>query len=81
MDSNQSPPKTPWYYRPWIVILLLFFVLGPFGLPLVYKSPYFGRKAKIFLTLLTVAYTAYVVWATVKIVQVTISSLTSALQI
>ena len=71
--------KIPWYYRPWVVVLLLFFVLGPFGLPLVYKSPCFGRKAKILLTLLTAAYTAYVIWATVKIVQVTLSSLMSAL--
>jgi len=53
-----------WYYRPWVVLLLLFLVLGPFGLPLVYKSPAFNRPWKIFLTVLTLAYTLYFVAVT-----------------
>ena len=58
--------KTPWYYQPWIVILLLIFVLGPFGLPLVYKSPKFNKTFKVILTVLTILYTAYLVEVTVK---------------
>ena len=61
-------PKLAWYYQPWIVVLSLFFVLGPFGLPLVFKHPTFSRTTKIFLTAATLAYTAYLIWATIKIV-------------
>jgi hypothetical protein len=43
MDEEE---KIKWYLRPIVVILLLFFVLGLFGLPLLYKSPKFNRKAK-----------------------------------
>ena len=63
-----------WYLRPWVVIILLFLVLGPFGLPLVYKSPAFNRGWKVVLTLLTLIYTAYLVFATVKAVQIVASS-------
>lgn len=61
--------KVPWYYKPWIVIALLFLVLGPFGLPLVFKNPYFGRRAKILLTLLTLLYTGCLVWGALKAIQ------------
>ena len=59
----------PWYYRPWIVILLLIFVLGPFGLPLVYKSPKFNKVAKVILTLAMAIYTIYLVDVTLKTLQ------------
>jgi hypothetical protein len=36
--------KVKWYLRPLAVVLSLFFVLGPFGLPLLYRSPKFSRK-------------------------------------
>lgn len=54
-----------WYYRPWPLIFLLFLVLGPFGLPLVYKSPKFNKLAKILLTLIMIPYTWYLVVLTV----------------
>lgn len=53
-----------WYLRPLPVILLIFLVLGPFGLPLLYKSPAFNKPAKITLTLLTLAYTAFLTMLT-----------------
>ena len=49
---------TPWYYRPWAVVVLLFLVLGPLGLPLLWRSPSFTRFWKITLTVAMVAYTA-----------------------
>ena len=67
--------KPPWYYRPWIVILMLFFVLGPFGLPLLFKSPFFGKKTKVFLALLTLLYTAYLIGGTVVAVRAVLTSL------
>lgn len=58
-----------WYYKPWVVIGLLFLVLGPLGLPLLYKSPKFSRRAKVLLTLVMIPYTAYLVWSTVLAVR------------
>ena len=43
--------KVKWYLRPISVVLLLFFVLRPFGLPLLYKSPNFSKTLKIILTI------------------------------
>lgn len=65
--SDQGGVK--WYYRPWVVILLLFFALGPFGLPLVYKSPKFNKVWKVILTIVMIFYTIYLVDVTVKAVE------------
>ncbi|MBP1695620.1 MAG: hypothetical protein H6Q41_808 [Deltaproteobacteria bacterium] len=59
--------KTKWYFRPIGVVLLLFFVLGPFGLPLLYKSPKFGKASKIILTIAIIIYTSYLVFASLEI--------------
>src|SRR5438876_867284 len=32
MAGSAPTPPSRWYYRPWSVVFLLFFVLGPFGL-------------------------------------------------
>ena len=42
-----SAARVRWYHSVWFVLLMLFFVLGPFGLPLLWKSPRFSRGAKI----------------------------------
>jgi hypothetical protein len=59
--------KIKWYLRPISVILLLFFVLGPFGLPLLYKSPKFSKTLKIILTIVVIIYTSYLVFASLEI--------------
>jgi hypothetical protein len=59
--------KTKWYLKPVSVVVLLFFVLGPFGLPLLYKSPKFGKASKIVLTVVVMVYTAYLVFASLEI--------------
>ncbi len=59
--------KIKWYLRPTIVVLLLFFVLGPFGLPLLYKSPRFTRTLKIILSVVVIAYTFYLIFASLEI--------------
>jgi hypothetical protein len=59
--------KTKWYLRPVGVVLLLFFVLGPFGLPLLYKSPNFSRTSKIVLTIAVILYTSYLIFASLEI--------------
>ena len=63
----QEDRKTKWYLRPIIVVLLLFFVLGPFGLPLVYKSPKFSKTLKIILTIVVIIYTCYLIFVSLEI--------------
>jgi hypothetical protein len=45
----------------------LFFVLGPFGLPLLYKSPRFSRKMKALLTVAVLLYTFYLIFVSLEI--------------
>jgi hypothetical protein len=59
--------KIRWYFRPTSVVLLLFFVLGPFALPLLYKSPKFSKRLKIILTIVVIIYTSYLIFATLEI--------------
>jgi hypothetical protein len=62
MAHGAAPPPPPkWYYRPWSVVFLLFFILGPFGLPLLWRSRGFSRGVKIALTVAEMAYTALLV--------------------
>jgi hypothetical protein len=64
---RKEDEKIKWYLRPIIVVLLLFFVLGPFGLPLLYKSPKFSKTLKIILTIVVIVYTSYLIFATLEI--------------
>ena len=55
-DRSAPLPPPKWYYQPWSVVLLLLFVLGPFGLPLLWKSPAFSRGMKLTLTIVVLAH-------------------------
>ena len=67
--------KVKWYLRPINVVLLLFFVLGPFGLPLLYKSPKFSKTFKIILTIAVIIYTSYLIFASLEIARQLYSSM------
>ena len=54
---------------------MLLFVLGPFGLPLLYKSPRFNRTWKIIWTIIMAAYTWALIGSTIAIVKLILSSL------
>ncbi len=47
-----------WYYSVLSVAVLAFFVIGPFALPLVWKSSRMGAITKYVLTALILVYTA-----------------------
>ena len=64
---HKEGEKVKWYLRPVSVILLLFIVLGPLGLPLLYRSPKFSKTLKIVLTVVVIIYTSYLIFATVEI--------------
>jgi hypothetical protein len=59
--------KAKWYLRPVSVVLLLFSVLGPFGLSLLYKSPKFSKTTKIILTIAVIIYTSYLIFVSLEI--------------
>ena len=54
---------------------MLFFVLGPFGLPLVWKNPRFARWMKLSLTVLMGLYTWWLIALTIKMVHVAMGHL------
>ncbi len=64
MNHGPSAPPAKWYHGVVAVLILLFFVLGPFGLPVLWKSPRFSKGAKQTLTALTLLYTALLFWLT-----------------
>ena len=67
VKEDKEDKKVKWYLRPMSVVLSLFFVLGPFGLPLLYKSPKFSRRMKVLLTIAVVVYTFYLIFVTMEI--------------
>ena len=58
-DTQQQ--KNPWILTRTGVLVMLFVVLGPLGLPFLYKSPAFSKGAKIFWTIAVVMYAVLVV--------------------
>ena len=68
-------PAIKWYYNVWFVLFMLFFVLGPFGLPLVWKHPRFSRWVKIALTALMCLYTAVLAELTVRMTKAVLDNM------
>jgi hypothetical protein len=48
--------------NPWIVLTMLFLVLGPLGLPMLWHGRAFTLRGKWILTAVTVLYVAFVCW-------------------
>ena len=67
LPSRATLPSK-WYHNIWFVLVLLFCVLGPFGLPLVWKNPRFARWVKVALTIVVILYTMWLVDVTLKMV-------------
>lgn len=70
-----------WYLHPIVVIILLFFVLGPFALPLLYKSPGFSKYMKILLTVAVSIYTIYLIVLSIQIAQNVADDMTRMLNV
>jgi hypothetical protein len=51
-----------WYYKPVGIVLLTLFVLGPFSLPLVWRSPAISPSGRWIGTALIVVYTVVLCW-------------------
>ena len=69
VSADESPVPVKWYYRPLWVLVLLFLVLGPLGLPYLWRSPRFSRGAKIALSGCVIVYTGILIVQTVRMVR------------
>ncbi len=61
MESQPETPTTKWYHQIWFILFLLFFVLGPLAIPLLWKSPQFPKWCKCLLTIAVVALTVWLI--------------------
>ena len=77
MEHDSSKPS--WYLSVGFVICMLFLVLGPFGLPLLWKSPRFSSKVKMLLTVATLVYTLLILISLSKVTQAVLSQFNQAL--
>ena len=78
LDQAAAGPASPtpkWYHNLWFVLFMLFFVLGPFALSLVWKNPRLSRGVQIALTLVALAYTALLIQFTLRMLQAVVASL------
>ena len=69
VHTAESSIAIKWYYRPFWVLVLCFVVLGPLGLPYLWRSPRFSRGAKILLSGCVIVYTGLIVVESVRLVQ------------
>ena len=60
--------QNKWYHHWLFVLFMLFFVLGPFGLPLVWKNPKLSRPVQWILTVSVLIYTALLIQLTMNLV-------------
>ncbi len=61
----EADNEVKWYYRPWVIILLMVLFVGPFGLPLLYKSPRFSKFWKVIITFFIIGFTIYMTYVTI----------------
>ena len=61
--------SSAWYHRPAWVLLLLFVILGPLALPILWKSPHFSRRWKIVLTVIELLYVVLLLDETWRVVR------------
>ena len=66
--SSPGRKAAKWFHNPWFVLFMLFFVLGPFGIPLVWTTPRFSRPVKVALTVVMVFYTIALIAAVLHMV-------------
>ena len=79
MDQNMPPLKageTRWYLK-WWSIFIWFAIVGPFGLPLLWKSKDFSLFWKWFWTIFIIALTIALTWMTWKTIEFTINQFRS----
>jgi|ETNmetMinimDraft_18_1059904.scaffolds.fasta_scaffold67728_2 hypothetical protein len=69
--------RVPWYHGFVGICILLFLVLGPIAIPLLWRSPILSKPVKVRLTVATVAYSLWILYSLAK----TYSAMMEALSI
>ncbi len=70
-----SHKRADWSESRWAVLTMLFLVLGPVALPMLWRSRQFTPLWKILLTLLVLGLTAAIVWLLWYVVVITLAPL------
>lgn len=65
--SPEPTADVAWYHKPVWIAVLAFLVLGPFALPLVWRSPAIGENGRILWTIGILVWTALLFWQTFEI--------------
>jgi hypothetical protein len=68
-NEPKLPDSKPSAWRevvdnPWVVLALLFLVMGFLGLPILWASRGFSRRAKVWLSLVVIVYTLALIGCT-----------------
>jgi hypothetical protein len=74
--SDFAPHKPKRSDNPWLILVLLFCVLGPFAFPLLWRSRAFSPLWKIILTIVVTGLTIFVFWFIWHYTQKMLESLT-----
>lgn len=68
VSAGSPPPKRSGLREavdnPWVVLALLFFVMGFLGLPILWASRGFSRTTKVWLSLVVIVYTLVLIGCT-----------------
>lgn len=60
---SKPPAAVKWYHRRWVALLGISpLFLGPFGLPLLWRSPEFSPRGKLIWTLITIGWSVGFIW-------------------
>ncbi len=57
-SAQETRPGSGSLDNRWLIIVMLFFVVGALGIPAIWMSGVFSRRAKIALTVVVCLYTA-----------------------
>ena len=73
--SAPSVQQATWSESPWVVLPLLFLILGPFALPLLWRSRRFTLVWKSILTIVMLGVTVYLLWSIWLVLHQVVASL------
>ena len=59
----------PLMQNPWFILAMLFLMVGPLALPLLWRSARFGLGQKLAITAANLAYAAGIFWALMALYQ------------
>ena len=66
LEAELNKKNTKWYFKP-IPIIVAVFVVGPFAIPLIIKSPALKKWQKITIVVLIILLTAWAIKLSVNV--------------